>query len=354
MNLWEIIVDACNELEVSVPSDTSVPSLTEFIRWSNQAQIIISSKTNAIESVKTWSSVVNQRDYPVGSNLIRPLLLEFQENTNMMRCLEWKELDVFRRLNAVYLGTSNPNYWTFFSDKIQITPAVGTAAGSTTLNGTLTSTATIIIVVTSANFPQNGRVIIDSEVISYTGKTLTTLTGCERGIEGSIATSHTNGTTVTERDLVCHHVAKYIDRTMSIYNTGTAVFTYNSATVTGASTYFLANVYKNWQIGTGSNPTKWYTISEVSSGTTIILATIFGEATTSSTNYVIAPIPDLQSEYHHIISLYLKYRAKLKDEESQQASYYKFEFDKELQLCSEERLEKQISEYPIIQNDQLD
>ena len=53
--------------------------------------------------------------------------------------------------------------------------------GDTALNGTLTDSATSIVVDSQANFPSAGTVKIDDEIITYTGKTsTTTLTGATR------------------------------------------------------------------------------------------------------------------------------------------------------------------------------
>ena len=70
----------------------------------------------------------------------------------------------------------------------------------TSLNGAISNTTTTITVVSTTGFPTpppNGRIDIGTELISYTGKTSTTFTGCTRGIDGSTAASHLNAATVT-------------------------------------------------------------------------------------------------------------------------------------------------------------
>lgn len=65
---------------------------------------------------------------------------------------------------------------------------------STTLTGTspvlLNSTATTINVTSTAGFPATGTLLIDAEVITYTGVTGTSFTGCTRGASGSTAAVH--------------------------------------------------------------------------------------------------------------------------------------------------------------------
>ena len=92
------------------------------------------------------------------------------------------------------------------------TPAYGWGTGlfggvvipsvSTTLNGALSAVATTITVTSTAAFPTGsvsapGRIDIDTELITYTGKTATTFTGCGRGANGTTATTHLTLATVT-------------------------------------------------------------------------------------------------------------------------------------------------------------
>ena len=76
----------------------------------------------------------------------------------------------------------------------------GTVAGSvtTTLNGTINSSATSITLTSAASFTSSGAIVIDSEYITYSGKSTNTLTGCVRGASGTTAASHTSGATVTQ------------------------------------------------------------------------------------------------------------------------------------------------------------
>jgi hypothetical protein len=75
--------------------------------------------------------------------------------------------------------------------------------GSTTLNGALNATATTITVTSTSTFTvptarSYGVVRVDNEIISYSGVTLTTLTGCIRGINGTTATTHSTGATIAQ------------------------------------------------------------------------------------------------------------------------------------------------------------
>jgi hypothetical protein len=76
----------------------------------------------------------------------------------------------------------------------------GTVTGSatTTLNGTINSSATTITLTSAASFAASGAIVIDSEYITYSGKSTNDLTGCVRGASGTTAAAHTSGAVVTQ------------------------------------------------------------------------------------------------------------------------------------------------------------
>jgi len=70
-------------------------------------------------------------------------------------------------------------------------------AQQTTLSANLSSTNTTITVVSTTGFSNaTGTVLIDQELAKYTGNTATTFTGATRGANGTVATTHSNGTIV--------------------------------------------------------------------------------------------------------------------------------------------------------------
>ena len=64
---------------------------------------------------------------------------------------------------------------------------------STTLSGAITNVQTTIPVVTTSGFSATGAIFIDAELITYTGITATSFTGCTRGAAGSPNKSHNSG-----------------------------------------------------------------------------------------------------------------------------------------------------------------
>ena len=76
----------------------------------------------------------------------------------------------------------------------------GTTTGSTTttLNGSINSSDTTITLTSAASFASAGAIVIDSEYITYSGKSTNDLTGCVRGASGTTAAAHTSGAVVTQ------------------------------------------------------------------------------------------------------------------------------------------------------------
>jgi hypothetical protein len=81
-----------------------------------------------------------------------------------------------------------------------IIPGTATTAVS---GGTLSNSNTTVTVTSTAGFTATGSILIDSETITYTGKTTSpdTFTGCTRGVNGTgsgAATTHANGAAVVQ------------------------------------------------------------------------------------------------------------------------------------------------------------
>jgi len=72
-----------------------------------------------------------------------------------------------------------------------ITAAFETSPTAVTwLNSDATSSATTLTVKSTSGFPSSGALYVDSEVITYSGTTATTFTGCTRGVWNTLAQAH--------------------------------------------------------------------------------------------------------------------------------------------------------------------
>ena len=89
------------------------------------------------------------------------------------------------------------------SPKVDITLFPRTNAGTNYKGATsispqtITASDTVIPVLGTDNFPDSGLLLIDAEIVSYTGKTPTSFTGCTRGVLNTVADIHILNTTVT-------------------------------------------------------------------------------------------------------------------------------------------------------------
>jgi hypothetical protein len=106
-----------------------------------------------------------------------------------------------KQYNLLGIGTHLKFYVENGSTYYDITPIRVTTvdtttfvAGRTTLNGAINLSVDEITLTSATNFPLSGGIIkIDNEQISYFTKVGNVLTGCERGINGTTAASHSNG-----------------------------------------------------------------------------------------------------------------------------------------------------------------
>jgi len=103
-------------------------------------------------------------------------------------------------------STADPSHATIWNRELLLYPRPSGSAQTTTINDTsgISATDTTITVASTSGFNRGDyyRFIIDSEVIYATASTATTFTGARRAREGTSAASHSDGATVTERNIV--------------------------------------------------------------------------------------------------------------------------------------------------------
>jgi len=250
------------------------------------------------------SLVANQRQYTLPTNVQEPNVLEYWDSSGP-REIESKTNEAFRIESGLLRSGTIPERYTFLESErvLLLDPRPDTAAGTTTINDAagISATATSVTVASTSGFPAEGRLIIESEVISYTGTTSTTFTGLTRGLEGTTAATHADTTTVTERDLQIWGKRLYQDREMRTnYTTGTIAITNGLTALVGTGTSWAIQVAAGDYFGITSNvtttdPIKWYKIQTVTDATNIVLADAFTEATQTTGTYIISspnPFPN--------------------------------------------------------------
>ena len=99
--------------------------------------------------------------------------------------------------DRIAIGTHNHLYVVQDGSLYDITPLRDTSAQATTLAEALDASETEIDLTSVDGFPVTGAIIVDSEIITYTGIATNTLTGCTRGTNGTSAAIHSDGVAVT-------------------------------------------------------------------------------------------------------------------------------------------------------------
>jgi hypothetical protein len=90
-----------------------------------------------------------------------------------------------------YGGSTGPSASTALSGTLA-------AIAFTSSTAALTTTSTTVSVVSTSGFTATGSILIETEVISYTGVTATTFTGCTRAASGTVAAAHVTALGVSQ------------------------------------------------------------------------------------------------------------------------------------------------------------
>lgn len=120
---------------------------------------------------------------------------------------------VYNYLDKVwYYGTLNRTAW--LDSPLRPYPLASYSLQTSYLDTAINASQNTITLVNANTYPDSGTVTIDSEKITYTGKTGNTLTGCTRGAESTTAASHLVNSTVSFRipNQVMFHEYQYDDR----------------------------------------------------------------------------------------------------------------------------------------------
>lgn len=129
---------------------------------------------------------------------------QYIDQLNNVLRLYFSQLDNFiAQLNAGALNTLALPQGAFFQD------------GVTTLTADINNAVTTIPVASTEFFQDSGAILIGSEVITYTGKTATSFTGCTRGQFGSSNAAHLSGVYVGEVQSATAPVPLYMSETTS-------------------------------------------------------------------------------------------------------------------------------------------
>jgi hypothetical protein len=152
------------------------------------------------EKIKSFSTVANQYKYSLASDVF--VVYDSVFDTQPLAPIDTHRFQILRWDSDT---SGDPTHIAMWRREAYLYPYPSSSANTTTVGGSgFSASATTITVASTSGFDPQGRILIGSEVISYTGTTSTTFTGCVRGEEGTTAASMSNGDTVTKRDVIYH------------------------------------------------------------------------------------------------------------------------------------------------------
>ena len=103
---------------------------------------------------------------------------------------------IFNHLERIwYVGTMNRTAW--LDSPLRSFPMASFSVQNSYLSAAANASITTLSLINSASYPTAGTIQIDSEIITYTGNTSNTLTGCIRGTNSTTAASHIQYAPVT-------------------------------------------------------------------------------------------------------------------------------------------------------------
>lgn len=82
------------------------------------------------------------------------------------------------------------NRTAFVQQTLRTYPMLAISAQNSYLSSSVSSSDTLITLINASSYPPSGSVVIDSEIITYTGISGNSLTGCVRGASNTVAASH--------------------------------------------------------------------------------------------------------------------------------------------------------------------
>ena len=176
--------------------------------------------------------------------------------------------------DRIVIGSHNHLYVIQDSTLYDITPLRDYTNASTTTTEALDNSETGIDLTSVTGFKTAGAVQIDSEIITYTGISTLTLTGCTRGTNSTSAATHDSGATVTQV-LIGPIATADESATLTITDSGHGAkkgdwVVFSGATATGGIAADTLNQAIGYQIQTVATNT--FTITAPSDATSTVSA----------------------------------------------------------------------------------
>ncbi len=153
------------------------------------------------EDIRSDSRVAFQQRYDVDDDVVHSQIHSLTVESEPLAKADQSKFDILHWDTAI---TGESTTFQMWNNQIVLWPIPDASATTNAINdaSNITATATSITVDSTSGFSPSGRIIIDSEVMSYTNTTSTLFRGVVRGLEGTTAATHLNNATITERDII--------------------------------------------------------------------------------------------------------------------------------------------------------
>ena len=194
--------------------------------FSSARGIQVQVKNAVNESVR----YINQKEfqYPFNHSTKTETLVPGTVRYTIPTTAKTVDYNTFRIVKDSDLGSSGGRLYVLnYNDYINSYITQEDEITTTTLDGSLTDSATTVTVASTTGFDSSGTIFIENEQITYTGTTSTTFTGATRGANDTTASAHDSATQVAqfEQGGVPQYVARTPDNNFLLYPFPTKGFT---------------------------------------------------------------------------------------------------------------------------------
>lgn len=256
MNIKNLIEDFRDDLLLY--DDEDIPD-NSIIRLLNRAgEHLTDLDAYCIERRYSIAAVANTPNYDLPGDFYdgKFVLVDNDERT--------RKIGISEMMNAkVGLNTTGDPYsYAFWEDDLWVYNVPGSSATTSTLNGALTSSSTSIVLNDASEFPNRGCVKIDDEKIYFESKSGNTLSVLTRGVEDTVAASHSDASTVTWHNIELFYFARYRDF-LYAPETGVADTASGGSNLDAGRHYLMWTYYDNAR-GLESYPRDLYSITTTS------------------------------------------------------------------------------------------
>ncbi len=125
-------------------------------------------ETEYLEGIFPFPVVGGQVEYLLPTDFLEMKLMDDQSPANLLR-LEYINVQRYQEL-IQNISSGVPQYYNLWKNRVRLYPIPATASAATTLNGAIASTATTITLTDASDFPEQGYLRVNNEIIQYNNK----------------------------------------------------------------------------------------------------------------------------------------------------------------------------------------